>query len=145
MDDAQRSAIADSVRMAHRALFAATQSRNVDSIMSYFTGEAGFAEAGMLYPSRDSLVNAARNFFGGTRSVAVTTAEPVIVVLGPNAAALATTFRESVVDTAGHTIDISGAWSAVYRREAGRWMVVQAHESFPVPAPTQAPAPRRRS
>lgn len=145
--EVQRTAIADTVKAAHRALFASVSTRNTDSVMSFLVADdrLTWVESGMIYPSRDSVVRAVRSFFGGMRAVTVTSAEPKVMVLGRSAAVLTTTFRESFTDTAGATQQVTGAWSAVYHRTPSGWKIVQGHESYPVPMATPAAAPRRRS
>lgn len=145
MTDAQRTAIVDGVRAAHEALWASFPRLNVDSTMAFYVADdrVTVAELGMIYPSRDSVVKAIRAAWAGFRSISATPAEPRIMVLGPNAAVLTTTYVGSFTDTAGMTGEVRGAWSAVYHRSPDGWKVVQTHESMPVPAPSRAGARRR--
>lgn len=145
MSTAQRREIRDSVLAANNRLWAAIPSRNVDSILAFFSADVVFADVGIVFPTKDSLAAASRPMLATARTITVTSAEPRMVVLGNESASLTTTFRESITDTAGATTVYTGAWTAVYLHQRGRWMIVQAHESQPIPEP-QAPAhpPRRR-
>lgn len=64
---------------------------------------------------------------------------PHVTVLGPDAAVLTTTYAipHRTPEDRPHTL--SGAWTAVFERRGGRWVIVQEHLSD-VAATTQAPA-----
>ena len=145
LSDAQRSEIADGVKAAHHALFASVTTRNADTVMSYFLPDdrLTWAMNGSVFPSHDSIMRTARAYFAAARSMTMTSAEPKITVLGPDAAALTTTFRESVTDTSGHTDQMTYAWTAVYQRELGAWKVMSVHESLLAPPPAPAVVRRR--
>ncbi len=144
MSDQDRATVAAGVRQADAAFWAALPSRNVDSVMAHFASNVVFADEGMIFPTRDSLTVAARATMGTERSAQVTVGDRRITVLGPDAAVLTTTFEEMVVDTAGGSATFKGAWSAVWQREHGRWLMVQSHESLPSPEAAPATPPARR-
>jgi len=145
LTEAQRTAIADTVRAEHEALWASFPRLNVDSTMAFYVSDDRLtvAELGMIYPSRDSVVRSIRAAWAGFSSISATPAVPRIMVLGPDAAVLTTTYVGSFTDTAGMTGEVRGAWSAVYHRTPDGWKVVQTHESMPVPVPPRAGARRR--
>lgn len=145
MTEAQRTAVADSVRATNAALWALFPTGNVDSVMSYYVADQRLtvAELGMVYPTRDSMIAAARAFWGGIRSATVNGAEPAITVLALNAAVVTEAFEGTLTDTTGATMPIRGVWSGVYEHTGAGWKIVQSHESWPAPAPAPAPARRR--
>ena len=63
---------------------------------------------------------------------------PHVTVLGPDAAVLTTTYAipHRTPEDRPHTL--SGAWTAVFERRAGRWVIVQEHLSDAVPPPMPA-------
>lgn len=145
MTDAEREAVVDSVKAAHQALFATVPSRNVDSIMAFFVGpdRLTWADEGVVF-SYDSLMQVIRTTLGSFRSLTLTSGQPKITVLAPDAAVLTTTFDETaIIDTIGTTIHLKGAWTAVYQHLDNRWLIGTVHESLPAPEPAPAAARRR--
>ncbi len=59
--------------------------------------------------------------------------------LGPDAAALTFTYAIPHRTPEGRPHALAGAWTAVFRREAGRWAIVQEHLSDAPRAPGAAP------
>jgi hypothetical protein len=101
-----------------------------------------------LYPARGSVVSAAAG--GVTTSRAALRAEIErfwsrvgqnmreprfevrerhLTVLGPDAAALTFTYAIPHRTPEGRPHTLGGAWTAVFRREGGRWVIVQEHLS----------------
>ena len=68
---------------------------------------------------------------------------PHVTLLGPDAAVLTTTYAipHRTPEDRPHTL--AGAWTAVFERRGGRWVIVQEHLSDAPPAtpPTSMPAP----
>jgi hypothetical protein len=110
-----------------------------------------------LYPARGPLVSAAAG--GVTTSRAALQAEitrfwervgqnmqhPRFVIgerhltrLGPDAAALTLTYSIPHHTPEGLPHTLAGAWTAVFQRQEGRWVIVQEHLSDP-PRPAAAP------
>ena len=54
--------------------------------------------------------------------------------LGPDAAVLTATWSIPHIAPTGHPHTIRGAWTAVFRRIGGRWVIVVEHLSTPPPA-----------
>ena len=50
-------------------------------------------------------------------------------VLAPDAAVVTTTYRVPHLTPAGQPHVIAGAWTAVFQRRDGRWVIVQEHLS----------------
>jgi ketosteroid isomerase-like protein len=62
-----------------------------------------------------------------------------LTVLGPDAAVLTTTYAivHRTPEDRPHTL--RGAWTAVFERRGGRWVIVQEHLSDPPPAAASTP------
>ena len=65
---------------------------------------------------------------------------PHVTVLGPDAAVFTTTYAipHRTPEDRPHTL--SGAWTAVFERRGGRWVIVQEHLSDVAPTPAPATA-----
>lgn len=61
--------------------------------------------------------------------------------LGPDAGVLTLTYSIPHRTPEGLPHTLGGAWTAVFARRAGRWVIVQEHLSDPPPASTAAAAP----
>jgi uncharacterized protein (TIGR02246 family) len=133
MTDAQRAAVADTVRRQTDAFIAAFNHMDPNEFIAQMAINESFAESGRLYPSRDSVSGTVRTFVAGIRSLEVGWDQVQVTVLAPDAAVVTGTFHENFVDKAGKTTKLHGAWSGVYQRRDGKWGIVQAHESY-VPA-----------
>ena len=109
-----------------------------------------------LYPERGPLVSAAAGSVTSSRAglqgeivrfwerVGQNMRGPRFVVgdrhlvrLGPDAAALTITYSIPHHTPEGRPHTLSGAWTAVFQRREGRWLIVQEHLSDP-PQPRQA-------
>jgi ketosteroid isomerase-like protein len=75
---------------------------------------------------------------------------PQVDVLSPDAAVVTTTYRIPHRTPAGEPHTVAGAWTAVFARRGGKWVIVQEHlseippevlaaDSSDVPAPHTHP------
>jgi ketosteroid isomerase-like protein len=136
---AERDAIADTIRA--RITTAANLSAKdvVASLMSLYpdTGRVISASAGHITTSRDSLALDITAFW---RNIGQNMRDPrwewgpmYIDVLAPDAAVLTATYRIPHITPQGHPHIVGGAWTAVFQRRAGKWVIVQEHLSDFVP------------
>jgi ketosteroid isomerase-like protein len=136
---AERDAIADTIRA--RITTAANLSAKdvVASLMSLYpdTGRVISASAGHITTSRDSLTLDITAFW---RNIGQNMRDPrwewgpmYIDVLAPDAAVLTATYRIPHITPQGHPHTVGGAWTAVFQRRAGKWVIVQEHLSDFVP------------
>jgi uncharacterized protein (TIGR02246 family) len=146
LTDAQRTAIADSIKQVDQQLFAALNARDVPKIMSFYVpgNDLISAEMGMIYPSRDSVDKAARAFYGTLKAANFVRDQQRIAVLAPTAAVMTETWHGTVTDSAGKSMDMKGAYTAVFERTADGWKIVAENNSAPMPMPQPAPAPARK-
>lgn len=130
MTDAQRAAVADTVRRQTDAFIASFNRMDASVFIDQIATNEAFAETGALYPSRDSIIATVRGFVAGIRSLEVGWDQVHVTVLAPDAAVITGTFHESFVDKAGKATKLHGAWTGVYQRRDGKWGIVQGHESY---------------
>lgn len=131
----QRTAIADSLKKLVVTAYDLSKPDPVASLMS-------------LYPDGDSLVSASGGGVIRTRGqleqqiktfwtyVGSNMQKPkwewtsmTIDVLSPDAAAMTSTYRIPHATPEGRPHMLGGAWTAVFARRGGRWVIVQEHLS----------------
>jgi ketosteroid isomerase-like protein len=136
---AERDAIADTVRARITAAANLSAKDVLASLMSLYpdTGRVISASAGHITTSRDSLALDIAAFW---RNIGQNMRDPrwewgpmYIDVLAPDAAVLTATYRIPHITPQGHPHTVGGAWTAVFQRRAGKWVIVQEHLSDFVP------------
>ena len=110
------------------------------------SGRVISASGGQVTASRDSLAAGIRAFWDNVgrnmRDPKWEWGPMQVDVLAPDAAVVTTTYRVPHLTPAGEPHVIAGAWTAVFQRRAGRWVIIQEHLSdLPAPAPAAAMAP----
>jgi hypothetical protein len=150
LTDAQRTAIADTLqRMIRSAYDLKKPGDAVARLMSLYptSGPVISASGGRVSTSRDTLAAGVRAFW---ENVGRNMRDPDwqwgamhVDVLGPDAAVVTTTYRVPHHTPAGQPHVIAGAWTAVFQRRGGRWVIVQEHLSDlpPAPMPDSMPMP----
>ena len=133
---AQRAAIADTLRTAiTRAYDLTAPGDKVARLMSLYppSGPVVSASGGQVTTSRDSLQDGIRAFWENVgrnmQKPKWTWGAMHVDVLSPNAAALTTTYSVAHLTPRGEPHVIAGAWTAVFQRRAGKWVIVQEHLS----------------
>jgi len=143
LDEMQRTALADSIEQwVAGPYLAAHQSPNVDTILALYASGADLAVAanGTIYPSYDSIITAARAFWGRPGVTArFTLGGARLNVLSRDAAVVTAMLTGAVRDSAGVETPMSVAWTAVLQRAGSGWKIVAEHTSWP-PPPAPAPA-----
>jgi hypothetical protein len=136
---AEREAIADTIRS--RITTAANLSAKdvVASLMSLYpdTGRVISASAGHVTTSRDSLALDITAFW---HNIGQNMRDPhwewgpmYVDVLAPDAAVLTASYKIPHITPQGHPHIVGGAWTAVFQRRGGKWVIVQEHLSDFVP------------
>lgn len=134
--EAQRGAIADTLRALIVNAYDLTKPGDaVSRLMSLYppTGNVVSASGGQVSTSRDSLQSGIRAFW---ENVGRNMRDPKwawgpmhVDVLAPDAAVVTTTYRVPHLTPRGMPHVIAGAWTAVFQRRGGRWVIVQEHLS----------------
>jgi uncharacterized protein (TIGR02246 family) len=130
MTEAQRAAIADTVRALTNEVMAAFDQIDVDRAFSYYSDaeDAGYAEGGKLY-SFEALVAQYRAIYAGLRDQKGELRESKTTVLVPDAAVLTAGGAYSMTDTTENTFGGQFAWTLVWVRRDGKWKILHSHAS----------------
>jgi hypothetical protein len=136
MSDAERAAIADSLpRLITSAYRLDRPGDPVARLMSLYpeSGPVVSASGGQVSTSRDTLEAGIRAFWENVgRNMQHPRWEwgPMHVeVLSRDAATLTTSYRVPHLTPKGEPHVIAGAWTAVFVRRGGRWVIIQEHLS----------------
>jgi ketosteroid isomerase-like protein len=133
--EAERRAVADTLLQLVASAYDFSRPNVVERLLSLYpdTGVVVSASRGRMTTSRDSIAAGIRGFWSrvgrnmqGPRWEWLATR---VDVLGPDAAVLTGTYRIPHRTPAGEPHVIGGAWTAVFARRAGRWMIVHEHLS----------------
>ncbi len=136
---AEREAIADTIRA--RITTAANLSAGdvVASLMSLYpdTGRVISASSGRVTTTRDTLSLDIAAFW---HNIGQNMRQPrwewgpmYIDVLAPDAAVLTATYRIPHTTPQGNPHTVGGAWTAVFQRRGGKWVIIQEHLSDFIP------------
>jgi ketosteroid isomerase-like protein len=135
IDQARREAIADSLTGLIRAAYDLQAPDVVARLMSLYpdSGRVISASGGRVTTTQDSLEAGIRAFWTyvgrNMQEPKWTWGTPQVDVLSPDAAVVTTTYRVPHRTPAGEPHTIAGAWTAVFARRDGRWVIVQEHLS----------------
>jgi ketosteroid isomerase-like protein len=147
---AQRAAIADTLQTLIRNAYDLSKPGDaIARLMSLYptSGPVVSASGGRVSTSRDTLAAGIRAFW---ENVGRNMRQPDwqwgpmhVDVLAPDAAVVTTTYRVPHRTPSGEPHVIAGAWTAVFQRRAGRWVIVQEHLSdVPQAMPMTMPMPQ---
>jgi hypothetical protein len=138
----ERSAIADTLRsLIVNAYDLSRPGDAVARLMSLYapSGPVISASGGQVSTSRDSIEIGLRTFWDNVgknmRDPRWTWGEMHVDVLARDAAVVTAAYRVPHLTPRGEAHVFAGAWTAVFQRRGGRWVVVQEHLSD-VPAAT---------
>src|SRR5688500_13668537 len=131
---AEKSAIADSLKTMVVSAYDLSKPDPVASLMSlYPSGTLVSASAGTVVRTRGELEQQVKTFWN---YVGVNMQKPrwewtsmSIDVLSRDAAAMTSTYRIPHMTPQGTPHLLGGAWTAVFARRGGRWVIVQEHLS----------------
>ena len=97
------------------------------------SGPVVSASAGQIVTSRDSLAASIRAFWDNVgrnmRNPRWVWGQRHVTVLCPDAAVMTFTYRIPHLTPAGMQHEVGGAWTALFERRNGRWVIVQEHLS----------------
>jgi hypothetical protein len=140
----ERAAIADTLRSLLVSAYDLSKPGDaVGRLMSLYPakGPVVSASGGLVSLSRDSLEAGIRAFWENVgrnmRQPKWEWGQMHVDVLSRDAAVVTTTYRVPHLTPRGEPHVIAGAWTAVFQRRDGRWVIVQEHLSD-VPAESRA-------
>jgi len=140
---ARRQAIADTLTRMVRFAYDLKAPNPVARFMSLYpdSGRVISASGGRMTTTRDSLESGIKAFWQfvgqNMQDPKWIWGKPQVDVLSDNAAVVTATYRIPHRTPAGAPHTVAGAWTAVFARRGGRWMIVQEHLSE-IPATVMA-------
>ena len=135
MSAAEKKAIADSLKHLVVSAYDLSKPDPVKNLMSLYPtdGRIISASGGVITTTRPQLEQAIQAFW---TYVGQNMKQPKWVwtsmnvdVLAPDAAVMTSTYRVPHVTPTGMNHVIGGAWTAVFQKRGGRWVVIQEHLS----------------
>lgn len=138
---AEKQAIADTLEQKIAAAYDLSKPNPVERMMSLYpdSGPIVSAAAGRVITSRDSLRADLATFWkfvgSNMRDPRWVWDKKYVEVVSPNAAVLTATYHIPHIQPNGMPHDLAGAWTALFERRNGKWVIVQEHLSdVPMPA-----------
>jgi hypothetical protein len=113
--------------------------------LRYFEQTSGFfmaSDGAMAFPSNDSATKAVRNIALVLKHLDLRWGALRIDSLTPGMAQLGAPFDETMIDSAGKEVKISGYFTAIAQRGEAGWKLRNAHWSIAHPAPVASKAAR---
>ncbi len=135
MSASEKNAIADSLKRMVIAAYDLSKPNPVKSLMSLYPTEGRVisASGGVMTTTRPQLEQAIQAFW---TYVGQNMKQPKwewtsmnVDVLAPDAAVMTTTYRIPHLTPTGMNHVIGGAWTAVFQKRGGRWVIIQEHLS----------------
>jgi ketosteroid isomerase-like protein len=135
MSAAEKTAIADSLKKLVVAAYDLSKPDPVNGLMSLYPTEGRVisASGGVATTTRGELEKGIKAFW---TYVGQNMKQPrwewtsmTVDVLAPDAAVMTSTYRIPHLTPMGMSHVISGAWTAVFQKRSGRWVIIQEHLS----------------
>ncbi len=144
VSDAQRKAISDSIRTLVVNTYDLSRPDAVDRLMSLYptSGPVYSTSSGHISTTRAELQQQIETFWkyvgSNMRNPKWEWTAMHIDVLSPDAAVMTASYRVPHLNPMNMAHTIAGAWTAVFVRRAGKWVIVQEHLSDVPAAPAAA-------
>lgn len=135
VSSAERLAIADSLETLVKQAYDFSQPNVAQRLLSLYpdSGRVISAAAGRVTTTRAMLATEIAGFWQrvgqNMRSPKFLIGSSYVDVLTPDAAVMTFSYSIPHVTPAGRPHTVAGAWTTLWRREGGRWMIVQEHLS----------------
>ena len=132
---AERNAIADTLTTMIRSAYDLKANDVVAQLMSLYpdTGRVISASGGRITTSRSALETGIKSFWEyvgrNMQNPKWEWGAPEVDVLSRDAAVVTSTYRIPHRTPAGEPHVVAGAWTAVFERRNGKWVIVQEHLS----------------
>jgi len=135
MSASEKKAVADSLKRLVVAAYDLSEPDPVKNLMSLYPAEGRIisASGGVITTTRPQLEQAIQAFW---TYVGQNMKQPKwewtsmnVDVLAPDAAVMTSTYRVPHLTPTGMNHVIGGAWTAVFQKRGGRWVIIQEHLS----------------
>jgi len=135
LTETERLAIAASVDSATRAFEAAERAQDPARVIAHLAPEFYMYVDGVR-SSYDSVAASIRATMTGFRDFEPGFHDVEVIVLGPDAALVSLTFRDSITTADGTTLNFRGPTTLLWQRRGDDWLIVYADaDHYPVSAP----------
>ncbi len=132
LSDADRTAIGASVDSATRAFQAAERARDAERTIAHLAPDFSMYIDGVR-TSYDAVVGSIRATMVTFQHFEPRWTDLVVRVLGPNAAVVSFTFRDSIVTESGEILRSTGPTTLVWERHGTDWLIVFADaDHYPI-------------
>ncbi len=132
LSEADRTAIAIAVDSATRAFQDAERARDAEHTIAHLAPDFSMYNDGVR-TSYDAVVESIRATMGTFQHFEPQWSDLVVRVLGPNAAVVSFTFRDSIVTESGDILRFTGPTTLVWERRGTHWLIVFADaDHYPV-------------
>ena len=141
----ERRAIADTLTRLIEQAYDLTRPEPVQRLLALYpdTGEVISAAGGGITASRDSLAAGIVSFWEGMgrnmRGPRWVWGERYVEVLSPTAAVMTASYTIPHRAPSGEEHVVGGAWTAVFRKQAGGWRIIHEHLSSGAAMPPMTP------
>jgi hypothetical protein len=135
MSAAEKKAIADSLKRLVVSAYDLSKPDPVKSLMSLYPdqGRVISASGGVITTTRPQLEQGIKAFWTyvgqNMRNPKWQWTSMNVDVLAPDAAVMTSTYRVPHLTPMGMNHVIAGAWTAVFQKRSGRWVIIQEHLS----------------
>ena len=135
MSASEKKAIADSLKRLVASAYDLSKPDPVKNLMSLYPTEGRVisASGGVMTTSRPELEKGIKAFWTyvgqNMRQPRWEWTSMNVDVLAPDAAVMTSTYRVPHVTPMGMPHVIGGAWTAVFQKRGGRWVIIQEHLS----------------
>ena len=134
LSQTEKTAIADSLKKMVVSAYDLTKPDPVSSLMSLYPDDSLVsASGGSVVRTRAQLEQQVKTFWtyvgSNMQKPRWEWTSMTIDVLAPDAATMTSTYRIPHTTPQGRTHLLGGAWTAVFARRGGRWVIVQEHLS----------------
>lgn len=135
MSAAEKKAVADSLKRLVVNAYDLSQPDPVKRLMSLYpdSGRVISASGGVITTTRPQLEQGVRAFWTNVgqnmKNLQWNWTSMNVDVLAPDAAVMTSTYRVPHLTPTGMSHEIGGAWTAVFEKRGGRWVVIQEHLS----------------
>lgn len=135
MSQAEKNAVADTLKTLVVGAYDLSKPNPVQNLMSLYPTEGRVisASGGVITTNRADLEKGIEAFWTyvgqNMRGARWEWTSMNVDVLAPDAAVMTSTYRIPHLAPNGMTHVIGGAWTAVFQRRGGRWVIIQEHLS----------------
>ena len=135
MSESEKKAIADSLKRLVVSTYDLSKPNAVKRLMSLYpdSGRVISASGGVITTTRPQLEQGIQAFWTyvgqNMRNPKWEWTSMTVDVLAPDAAVMTSTYRVPHLTPTGMNHVIGGAWTAVFQKRSGRWVIIQEHLS----------------